>query len=210
MQQDIFQTIDNSRCGGCTKCPDLVASRTQIVYASKAKKRGLLVVGEAPGAKEDELGEGFVGMAGVTLDRLLSPHNISRRDYSRANICRCRPQENRIPTTLEIDSCLSFLVETIIELNPRVILTVGATPTKVFCGAGNLYDKILDRQDDCSASMCHATAHELIKPVLRLVDFIVPTPHTSPLAFNRNAPSGEKWAIIAQKQIATAVARLKQ
>lgn len=191
-------------CSSCSKCHLLVASRTQIVFPTKAQHNGLLVIGEAPGRDEDKQGEGFVGTAGITLARLLGNCGVLLGTYAKANICRCRPLDNRKPTTTEIDNCLPYLAEFISKIKPRVILTVGAIPTKVFCGAGNLYDKIIERSDDNSTSKCCNTAHKIIQPVLEFVGFVVPTPHTSPLAFNRNAPSGEKWSIIAAQQIAIA------
>ena len=205
---DLFSALDKQACIDCKKCEDLVDSRTQIVYPSIRGKHGLLVIGEAPGRDEDLVGEGFVGTAGKTLDRLLSHVEIFNHDYSKANICLCRPANNRQPTKQEIENCLPYLAETIQELQPKVILTVGAIPTKIFCGSGNLYDKIIERENDSSAKRCYDYAHHIIQPVLSRVGFVVPTPHTSPLAFNRNAPSGEKWAIIAKKQIAIVKALL--
>jgi uracil-DNA glycosylase len=191
-------------CNECVKCLNLVNSRTQIVKPTVANIGGLLVIGEAPGRDEDLIGDGFVGAAGKTLDRLLSIHNITRDKYSRTNICRCRPPENRRPNQSEIDNCLPYLAELIQSIKPKVILTVGMTPTKVFFGTGNLYDKVmLGRENNNFTAMynCNKSSHEVIKPVLQHIDYIVPTPHTSPLAFNRNAPSGEKWSQIATEQI---------
>lgn len=195
-------------CNNCTKCSELVLSRTQIVFPTSSNHSGLLVIGEAPGRDEDKQGEGFVGTAGITLARLLRHHDILPGTYAKANICRCRPLNNRKPTTLEIDNCLPYLAEFIREIRPRVILTIGATPTKIFCGAGNLYDKIIDREKNQSSHKYLGTAHKIILPVLGFVDFIVPTPHTSPLAFNRNAPSGEKWSAVAARQVAIATSLL--
>lgn len=198
---DLFSNTSLASCSSCTKCSELVKSRTQIVYPTCVSNSQLLVIGEAPGRDEDLSGVGFVGIAGKTLDKLLSEYGIKRSEYSLANICWCRPLENRKPTNVEIDNCLPHLANLIEELKPRVILTVGATPTRVFCGSGNLYDKILERFDSCAADICAHAAHTTIKPVLKHVGYIVPTPHTSPLAFNRNAPSGKKWSVIAKEQI---------
>lgn len=194
-------------CVSCNRCSDLVLSRTQIVYATPCRSNGLLVIGEAPGKDEDIKGEGFVGLSGKTLDRLLAKHKILRIDYARANICRCRPENNRKPTKIEINSCLPFLAQFILSIKPKVILTVGATPTSVFFGNGNLYTKIMEQRgnNNFSSEFNYEVAHPEIRSILSHVEYIVPTPHTSPLAFNRNAPSGEKWAVIAEKQIATAV-----
>jgi DNA polymerase len=193
----------------CTKCPNLVLSRTQIVFPTISKRHSLLVIGEAPGRDEDIRGEGFVGVSGITLARLLNEHGIVSGDYAKANICWCRPPDNRKPTPNEIANCLPYLAEFISTIKPRVVLTVGSTPTKVFCGAGNLYDKINERSNNSSAAKCSETVHPILKSALKFIDFVVPTPHTSPLAFNRNAPSGEKWSVIAKRQIALAVTLLK-
>ncbi|MBP9743224.1 MAG: uracil-DNA glycosylase [Burkholderiales bacterium] len=191
----------------CIKCSQLAACRSQIVYPTLCNVGGLLVIGEAPGRDEDRSGEGFVGIAGKTLDRLLNTHGITRHDYGRANICRCRPPENRKPTPTEINACLPYLVELIIELKPNVVLTIGSTPTAIFCGKGSLYS-IISRgleKNSWHFSNYLDCAHELIKPILPNMKHIIPSPHTSPLAFNRNCPSGEKWGAIAAKQIAIAV-----
>ena len=191
----------------CTKCINLVHCRTQIVYPTLCKSGGLLVVGEAPGRDEDLIGEGFVGIAGKTLDRLLVAHNIQRSNYSRANICRCRPPNNRKPTVDEIEACLPFLAKLITDLKPKVILTIGATPTALFCGAGALYDKIIQQQFE--AKYYINLANPQLSKVLKHVEYIVPSPHTSPLAFNRNSPSGEKWGAVTTKQVAIATMLLK-
>ena len=122
----------------CSHCQNLVSCRTQIVLATPCQTGGLLAIGEAPGADEDLKGIGFIGTAGKTLDRLLSVHGIGRDDYGRANICRCRPPENRKPTSSEISACLPFLADVIHTFKPRVIIAVGGTPTAVFCGKGTL------------------------------------------------------------------------
>ena len=187
----------------CIKCPALVECRTQIVYATACRPGGLLVVGEAPGKDEDISGEGFMGIAGKTLDRLLAVHNIQRNDYGRANICRCRPPLNRKPNITEINACLPFLAQLIQNTQPKVILTIGGTPTTIFCGKGALYPKIM--QFRTGQSFLVSAAHPEIRAALAYVRHIVPAPHTSPLAFNRNCPSGEKWGEITAQQIALAV-----
>lgn len=171
----------------------------------------MLALGEAPGASEDAKGEGFVGAAGKTLDRLLAAHGISRNQFGRANICRCKPPENRKPTSLEIAACLPFLASLIAETCPKVILAVGGTPTAVLCGPGTLHSKLQDRMSNANwtAKLGQKNAHRAIRDALDAVPFVVPMPHTSPLAFNRNAPSGEKWAVIAQRQVEIAVGLLK-
>lgn len=168
----------------CRKCPDLVCSRTQIVPPTPAGR--LLVIGEAPGAEEDARGEGFVGAAGRTLDKLLGTHGLVRgRDYGVANVVRCRPPGNRKPTSAEIAACLPLLCATIEVHRPRVLLLVGGTATQAFMGRGSLYEHIL-------------ASREHPNPTL------IPMPHTSGLAWNRCAPDGRLWREWGAEQVALA------
>lgn len=167
---------------------------------------GLLAIGEAPGQKEDEMGVGFAGQAGKTLDRLLAGFGIAREGYGRANICRCRPPDNRKPTKQEVEACLPYLAAFIEQTKPRVLLLVGGTASTHFVGAGTLARRIEMSRSAGGAwvdpSMCH--------PVLRSLAaqrglLAVPMPHTSGLAWNRKAPSGESWSEIGKRQVALAV-----
>lgn len=191
----------------CSRCA-LASGRTQIVIATPCRKGGLLAIGEAPGAMEDAQGIGFVGSAGKALDCLLVQHSITRDNYGRANICRCRPPENRPPKTAEINACLPFLASLIGEIQPRVILAVGRTPTSLLCGTNKLHVAIADRNVNGCRTSVELVRQEL-RSALGAVPFIVPMPHTSPLSLNRNAPSGEKWSAIAERQVSLAVSLMK-
>jgi uracil-DNA glycosylase len=206
MNSSIIWTNDQ-----CSACSNLVSCRTQVVVATQAPFNGLLAIGEAPGADEDIKGEGFVGAAGKTLDKLLYAHGINRDDYGRANICRCRPPENRKPTKSEVDACIPFLANLLEQTKPKVILAVGGTPTAFLCGKASLTQQIESRtiESQWSSQMRISLAHKGIQEALNHVKYVVPMPHTSPLAFNRNAPSGEKWAEVAKRQVAIAVSLLK-
>jgi DNA polymerase len=182
-----------------------------VVLATPSEQHGLLAIGEAPGADEDRLGEGFIGVAGKTLDKLLLAHGLARKDYGRANICRCRPPDNRKPSRAEVDACMPFLANLLITTQPKVILAVGGTPTAMLCGKGSLSAQLAHRQttNNWSAQLTVKEAHPGIRAALSTISYVVPMPHTSPLAFNRNAPSGEKWAVVAERQVALAVQLLK-
>ncbi len=88
----------------------------------------LMIVGEAPGAKEDELGEPFVGRSGKLLDQLLqnAGFDISLDVYF-CNVVKCRPPKNRRPTKTEIRENLPWLYQQIKLVNPKIIILVGAT-----------------------------------------------------------------------------------
>ena len=88
----------------------------------------LMIVGEAPGAKEEELGEPFVGRSGKLLDKLLQNAGFDiNQDVYFCNVVKCRPPQNRRPTKIEIQENLPWLYQQIKLINPSVIVLVGAT-----------------------------------------------------------------------------------
>ena len=87
-----------------------------------------MIIGEAPGAKEEEIGEPFVGRSGKLLDKLLQNAGIDiNQDVYFCNVVKCRPPKNRRPTKIEIQENLPWLYQQIKLVNPRVIDLVGAT-----------------------------------------------------------------------------------
>jgi uracil-DNA glycosylase family 4 len=74
---------------GCPRCPELARTRKQVVFGAGNADADLMFVGEAPGAKEDELGVPFVGAAGKLLDELLSEVGLARSDVFIANVLKC-------------------------------------------------------------------------------------------------------------------------
>lgn len=113
----------------CTKC-DLHKNRTQAVFSRGHHTASVMFVGEAPGADEDEQGLPFVGRAGQLLDRMTLAMGLQPGEAYLANICRCRPLRNRIPTDEEMATCAPYLHEQIALVQPRVIVALGATATK--------------------------------------------------------------------------------
>jgi uracil-DNA glycosylase len=74
---------------GCTRCPQLAATRTQVVFGAGHADADLMFVGEAPGAREDEQGLPFVGAAGKMLEELLAGVGLRREDVFIANVLKC-------------------------------------------------------------------------------------------------------------------------
>lgn len=191
----------------CQKCPDLCASRSQIVLPDLpefGRSCRLLVIGEAPGAEEDQAGKGFVGRSGRLLHRLLEEQGLRRGyDYGCANIVRCRPPSNRKPTVIEQLACLPFLAETIDLTRPEAILTVGGTATCSLTGMSKLWDAL---QVLGKARQYPLVAEISWQPEIRAVwpsgCRLYAMPHTSPLAWNRFAPDGHKWSEIGRRVIA--------
>lgn len=113
-----------ARVANCTAC-SLHCSRTQTVFGVGARDAKWLIVGEAPGADEDRLGEPFVGRAGQLLNAMLEALGFQRGQVYIANILKCRPPNNRDPSPEEVANCEPYLRRQIALLQPRIILAVG-------------------------------------------------------------------------------------
>ena len=124
-----------SQYASCTLCPELVACRTNVVFGVGNPHARVMIIGEAPGATEDEQGEPFVGRSGQLLTELLSSIGLSRDDVFITNTILCRPPENRNPRPEELRNCRSRLDQTIAIINPKVIITLGNFATKYVLNA---------------------------------------------------------------------------
>jgi len=112
---------------GCTKC-GLHKSRTQTVFGVGDENADWMLIGEAPGAEEDRLGDPFVGQAGKLLDNMLAAIGLSRRqNVYIANVLKCRPPGNRNPAPEEVEQCTPYLLRQIELIRPRLIVALGKT-----------------------------------------------------------------------------------
>lgn len=117
----------------CQQCK-LGASRLNSVPGEGNLHAEVMMVGEAPGKKEDETGRPFIGSAGKILSEILMLANIKREDVFITSILKCRPPENRNPKTEEIKTCLPWLIQQIQTIKPKVICTMGRFATKALTG----------------------------------------------------------------------------
>lgn len=115
----------------CTRCPHLVATRTQVVFGAGNADADLMFVGEAPGRDEDLKGIPFVGRAGRLLESLLAEIGLTREDVFIANVLKCRPPDNRNPTADEIERCSPWLMRQLELIRPTVVVTLGNFATKL-------------------------------------------------------------------------------
>ena len=121
-------TINISSDKNVSKVSDLDNSINKIVVSRGNPFAKLMIIGEAPGAKEEEIGEPFVGRSGKLLDKLLQNAEIDiNQDVYFCNVVKCRPPKNRRPTKIEIQENLPWLYQQIKLVNPSVIVLVGAT-----------------------------------------------------------------------------------
>ena len=118
----------------CTRCAELAATRTSVVFGAGNADAELMFVGEAPGANEDLQGLPFVGAAGKLLEQLLGEIGLSRAEVFIANVLKCRPPGNRDPQPTEIENCRPYLVRQVELIQPRVICTLGNFATKLLRG----------------------------------------------------------------------------
>lgn len=117
----------------CTRCP-LCASRTQVVAGQGPSPSLLVIVGEAPGEREDIEGRPFVGRSGAILDGALEAAGVARADVMITNVVKCRPPGNRKPTREEVEACRPFLEWEIGQAAAPVIVALGATAAKAVLG----------------------------------------------------------------------------
>jgi len=117
----------------CRKCR-LHESRTNPVPGEGPLTARVVVIGEAPGRKEDESGTPFVGSAGKFLNTLLESAGLKREEVFITNIVKCRPPGNRKPRRDEISQCLGYLSRQLRLLKPRVLILLGNTAAETIYG----------------------------------------------------------------------------
>jgi DNA polymerase len=109
----------------CTAC-GLHASRKQTVFGVGDENADWLLIGEAPGADEDRLGEPFVGQAGKLLDNMLAAIGLDRaKNVYICNVLKCRPPGNRNPEPEEVAKCTPHLTKQIALIQPKLIIAMG-------------------------------------------------------------------------------------
>ncbi len=118
---------------GCLKCA-LGPGRIHFVFGEGDPRAGLMFIGEGPGRDEDLQGRPFVGKAGELLDKMIGALGMTRAQAHIANVVKCRPPDNRTPMPEEAAACLGYLRRQIELIQPKVIVTLGATPLRELLG----------------------------------------------------------------------------
>ncbi|MDO4854481.1 MAG: uracil-DNA glycosylase [Coriobacteriia bacterium] len=120
---------------GCRKC-SLCEGRTNIVFGEGDPHARVMIIGEAPGKKEDELGRPFVGASGKFLNELLEHAGLKREEVFIANVLKCRPPSNRNPQAAEIEACSPYLRQQTRSIDPDLIVTMGNFATQFILRTG--------------------------------------------------------------------------
>ncbi len=123
---------------GCRACPELAATRTQVVPGVTPRAARIVLVGEAPGAQEDASGLPFVGRSGQLLDVLLAEAGIARERVAVLNTLKCRPPGNRAPSRTETATCRPWSTRQLALLDPAVVVALGLSATRWFLGPTSL------------------------------------------------------------------------
>ena len=148
----------------------LSKSRTNVVFGEGDLNADLMFIGEAPGATEDKLGKPFVGRSGELLTKMIeNVLHIKREEVYITNIVKCRPTDNREPSTTEAHTCQPFLLKQIELIRPKIIVALGGTAYYYLSG------------DDTPISKVRGTLHKQNDYTL------IPTYHPSYLLRNPSA-----------------------
>lgn len=114
-----------SKVLACKDCP-LRSGAKNVVFGAGDPHARVMLIGEAPGQREDESGIPFVGRAGKLLDGLLSEAELRREDVFISNIAKCRPPRNRMPEPGEVSACLPHLRAQMRIISPLIVVALGA------------------------------------------------------------------------------------
>ncbi|MGH1520792.1 MAG: uracil-DNA glycosylase [Nitrosopumilus sp.] len=166
----------------CTKC-DLCKTRTNSVPGKGNFQSDVIFVGEAPGRNEDKNGEPFVGIAGKKLSIALEEANISRDSIYITNVVKCRPPNNRVPSTIERNTCQEYLKQEISTIKPKIICILGNTAFNSILGGSEITKfrgKIVQKNNQLYFLTIHPAAtiynqkliNVLKKDIMKLFDII--------------------------------------
>ena len=108
---------------------------SKLVFNDGSQDSQIMIVGEGPGQKEDEMGKPFVGDAGLLLNKMLKAINIDRKDIYITNVVNYRPPNNRKPEPGEILRYSNFLREHISIINPKILILMGSTAMEALFGS---------------------------------------------------------------------------
>ena len=133
---------------------ELKESSKKLVFSDGNSNSKIMIVGEGPGQKEDEIGKPFVGDAGLLLNKMLKAININRQDIYITNVVNYRPPNNRKPEPAEITRYSEYLRKHISIITPKILILMGSTAMESLFGSkikiskerGNWKDVIINNK----------------------------------------------------------------
>src|SRR5581483_3617054 len=119
--------------GQCRTCPRMNDSARVLNRGAGPLDAGLMFIGEAPGRLGADASElPFHGdKAGHNFEELLSVAGLTRASVFVTNAVLCNPRDdhgnNAMPTRAEVEACSAFMRAQIELLQPKIVVTLGAT-----------------------------------------------------------------------------------
>ena len=163
---------------------ELKKQAKNIVFCDGNPKSKIMLIGEAPGANEDQEGLPFVGRAGILLDKMLAAIRLDRKKVYISNIINYRPPDNRRPTEEEIKRYLPFIIKHIEIINPKILILLGSTAMNALIGKDVVISKMRGQWIEKKIGNCKTS--------------IIITFHP---AFLIRQPAQKKWAWIDLKMV---------
>jgi len=120
---------------------ELKKSAKNLVFSDGNINSKIMIIGEGPGAQEDDAGTPFVGRAGKLLDKMLQAINLNRNKVYISNVVNYRPPENRKPTEEEIERYLPYLIKHIEIIKPKILILLGSTALNAIIGNEDVISK---------------------------------------------------------------------
>ena len=142
---------------------ELKSNSTRLVFSDGNYQSQIMIVGEGPGQKEDEIGKPFVGDAGMLLNKMLKAINIERNKVYITNVVNYRPPNNRKPEPAEIKRYSEYLRKHISIIDPKILILMGSTAMESLFGSrikitkerGNWKDIIINNKTYLSMITFH-------------------------------------------------------
>ena len=137
---------------------DLKKNAKNIVFSDGNPSSKIMIIGEGPGANEDDEGIPFVGRAGQLLDKMLASINLDRKNIYITNVVNFRPPENRKPTETEINRYLPYLIKHVEIIKPKILILLGSTALNTIIGDEEVISKargkwVLQQIGSCTVSI---------------------------------------------------------
>ena len=142
----------------CRLCP-LGESRTLAVPGEGSSSARLMVIGEAPGRREDKVGRPFVGEAGRMLGKMLESIGHPRPTVFITNMVKCRPPDNRDPQPREIEICRPYLERQLALIRPRAVLSLGRVSSQHLLRSSQPISRLRGRIHSLGDLEVHPTFH---------------------------------------------------
>ena len=150
---------------------NLKKNASKIVFSDGNIKSHIMIIGEGPGQKEDELGKPFIGDAGNLLNKMLKAINIKREKIYITNVVNYRPPNNRKPEQSEINRYSEYLKEHIAIIDPKILILMGSTAMEAILGSNKkiskergLWKEVIIKQNSYRTIVTFHPAYLLRKP----------------------------------------------